>query len=76
MNDLKVGLGANLADQALSVIRESGQIVVAASPTGAMIKAARRAGATAASLSDAEIEGIYFLMTNAWLDRPTPAKPD
>jgi hypothetical protein len=57
------------ADAFLFQLREAGLIVVPHSPTGSMTKAARRAGGKVAELSDAEIESVYFLMTNAWLTR-------
>jgi hypothetical protein len=53
-----------VAPAVFQAIREDGLMIVPSSPTGSMIKAARRA---AADLTDDQIENIYFLMTNAWL---------
>lgn len=63
-------LGHNLEAATLSAIREAGMIIVPASPTSSMIKAAYK---IAPSLSAEQFESIYFLMTNAWL-RPVRAE--
>lgn len=57
-------LGEKLEQAALSAIREQGMIIVPGVPTVSMIKAAYK---IAPSLTGEQVEGIYLLMTNAWL---------